>query len=205
MKGSRGRRALLRRLLRAPGAAPNPTAAAIPGSKARVPAVATLLVLAVLCCVSTARADDAPPPTPPASTTPDAPPPDPYSPPTSSTKPKQTRPTVAHSTPVYHAPVRSYTPPATPVGGQAVQSLPTSRPRPAKVVHKRKAVGRHVAPKPVKVRFTPFANVVAASNLPLATSDDRDRTRYLWLAGFAFAVLAAAGLSLHVLSVRMVT
>jgi len=57
----------------------------------------------------------------------------------------------------------------------------------------------------VKVTFTPFANFVAASNLSFVTPDDRDRTRYLWLAGSAFSVLAAAGLSLHVLSVRMVT
>jgi len=105
---------------------------------------------------------------------------------------------------VYHAPVQTYAPPATPVvGGQAVQPRPTSRPQPAKDVHKRKAVRRHVAPKPVKVTFAPFANFVAAPNLSLVTSDDRDRTRYLWLAGFAFAVLAAAGLSLHVMSVRL--
>lgn len=205
MKRSQGRRSLLRRLLRALGAAPILSAAAISGSKARAPAVTTLLVFAVLCCVSTARADDAPPATPPASTTPDAPPPDPYSPPTRSTKPKQIRPTVVHSAPVYHGPVQTYTPPAAPVGGQAVQPRPTSRPRPAKIVHKRKAVSRHVTPKPVKVTFTPFANVVASSDVSLATSGDGDRTRYLWLAGFAFAVLAAAGLSLHVLSVRMVT
>jgi hypothetical protein len=57
----------------------------------------------------------------------------------------------------------------------------------------------------VKVIFNPFANLVAASNVSFASpSSDNDRRLYLWLAGFAFALLSAAGLSLHVLSVRMV-
>ena len=76
-----------------------------------------------------------------------------------------------------------------------------------KVSHKRRArvVHRAPAPQPVKVTFNPFANFVAASNLSFAgTSSDNDRRRYLSLAGFAFALLAAAGLSLHLLSARVV-
>lgn len=68
----------------------------------------------------------------------------------------------------------------------------------------RRVAPRHVAPKPVKVNFNPFANFVASSAAFATAGAGSDRGRYLWLAGFAFAVLAAAGLSLHVLSVRMV-
>lgn len=238
MNGSRWRRSLLRRPQGALGAALTRNAApdrestrscashdatagfaraagghgeaAIPGSKARAPAVATFIVLAALCCASPTRADDAPPPvTTPTSTTPEAPPPDPYHPPAPQPKPKQTRPAVVHAAPVYRAPVRSYTPPAPVVHVRTVQPRQTVRRRPAKAVHKRKArvVHRHVAapkPKPVKVTFNPFANVVAASSV-LGTADGTsDRDRYLWLAGLAFAALALAGLSLQVLAVRTV-
>jgi hypothetical protein len=54
----------------------------------------------------------------------------------------------------------------------------------------------------VRVTFNPFAKLVAASNLLAVSEDTSDRSRYLGLAGFAFAVLAAAGLSLHTLAVR---
>jgi hypothetical protein len=186
--------------------------AAIPGLSARAPAVATFVVLAALCCVSAARADSGTPPpaTTPTSTTPDAPPPDPYKPPAKSAPaPKQTRPTVVHTAPVYRAPVRTYTPPAS-VAPAAHAATPqhTSRPRPTKTVHKRKArvVHRHVAPKPkpVKVTFNPFANFVATSSLLASAADTSDRSRYLWLAGFAFAALALAGLSLQMLAMRTV-
>jgi hypothetical protein len=183
--------------------------AAIPASKARAPAVAIVVVVSALCCSSLARADDAPPPaTSPTSTTPKAPPPDPYHPPASQPKPKQTRPAAVHAAPVYRAPVRTYTPPAPVVRVQTAQPQRTTRPRPAKAAHRRKArvAHRHVAPKPkpVKVTFNPFANFVAASSA-LATADDNSsRDRYLRLAGLAFALLAAAGLSLHFLSVRVI-
>ena len=72
-----------------------------------------------------------------------------------------------------------------------------SRPR-------RHVAPRHVAPKPVKVNFNPFATFVASSTALATAGAGSDRGRYLWLAGFAFAVLAVAGLSVHVLSVRMV-
>lgn len=239
MGSSRGKRSLLRRQLRALGAAltlntsgdreltresasQDATAgqardvrghgeAAIPRPSVRAPAVATLVVLAALCCVSHARADSGtPPPTTPTSTTPDAPPPDPYKPPAkvSTSKPKPTRPAVVHSAPVYHAPVRTYTPPAPTVRPSAVQPRHTARPRPARAVHKRKArvVHRHVAPKPkpVRVTFNPFANLVATSSMLKSTAEAGDRGRYLWLAGFAFAVLAISALSFQLLATRAV-
>jgi hypothetical protein len=181
--------------------------AAIPASIARAPAVAVLVAVAAVCFVSPARADSGPPPaTTPTSTTPDAPPPDPYTPP-AKTKPRQTSPTVVHAAPVYHAPVRTYTPPAPTVRAPVYQA--PHRSRPAKVVHhkrKRHVVHRHVAPKPkpVKVTFNPFANLVAASTILSSASDTSDRDRYLVFAGLAFAVLAVAGLSLHVFAVRVV-
>jgi hypothetical protein len=57
-------------------------------------------------------------------------------------------------------------------------------------------------PKPVKVTFNPFANLVAASAILATTDASGDRDRYLRFAGLAFAVLAGAGLCLHVLSIR---
>ncbi len=189
--------------------------AAIPAATARAPAVATVVVLAALCCVPAAWADSgAPPTTTPTSTTPDAPPPDPYTPPAPASKPKPVaRPTVVHSAPVYHAPVRTYTPTYTPapaptVRVRTVQPHHPSRTHRAKVAHRHKArvVHRHVPanPKPVKVTFNPFANLVAASSVLDAASGSSDRDRFLRLAGLAFAVLAAAGLSLHTLVVRTV-
>jgi hypothetical protein len=79
-----------------------------------------------------------------------------------------------------------------------------------KAVHRHRArvVHRHVAatpkPKPVKVAFNPFANLVAASTVLDAASGSGDRDRYLLLAGFAFAALALAGFSLQVLATRSV-
>jgi hypothetical protein len=67
------------------------------------------------------------------------------------------------------------------------------------VVHKR------AKPAPVKVTLAPLAHVLAAANTQLpvpTTSSEGGKDPYLWLAGLAFAVLAVAGLSLHLLSVR---
>jgi hypothetical protein len=56
---------------------------------------------------------------------------------------------------------------------------------------------------PVTVSLAPLKELLAATRvpLPLVRADD-GRDTYLWLAGFAFALLAAAGLSLHLVSVR---
>jgi hypothetical protein len=50
-----------------------------------------------------------------------------------------------------------------------------------------------------------MAHVLAAAKfpLPVASTSDGGRDPYLWLAGLAFALLAVAGLSLHLLSVRV--
>jgi len=189
--------------------------AALPASKARAPAVAIIVVAAALCCCSLARAADGPPAsTTPTSTTPDAPPPDPYKPPAPAAKPKSSAPRrstpVVHSAPVVQRP--TYSPPAAaPVAPvHRVQTRRALRAHPRKVVHKprphRHVTPHHVAPKPqpVKVTFNPFANLIASSTVLATAADNGDRGRYLWLAGLAFALLATAGLSLHVLSVRMV-
>jgi len=191
--------------------------AALPASKARAPAVAIIVVAAALCCCSLARAADGPPATTtpaPTSTTPDAPPPDPYHPPPKSSKPKAS--TASRPAPVHSAPVvarrPTYSPPAAaPVAPvHRVQTLraPRAHPKPHshKVVHRRRhhVAAKPVAPKPVKVTFNPFANLVASSTVLATAADNSDRGRYLWFAGLAFALLASAGLSLHVLSVRMV-
>jgi hypothetical protein len=194
--------------------------AAIPVSTVRAPAVAILIVVAALCCCSMARATDGPPAsTSPTPTTPDAPPPDPYKPPAPAAKPKSAPPPRASSPVVHSAPVvqsapvtrtPSYSPPAVvPVHHATThRARRVVRAHPRKVVHKsrprRHVAPRHVASKPVKVNFNPFANLVASSTALATAGADSERGRYLLLAGFAFAVLAAAGLSLHVLSVRMV-
>ncbi len=182
--------------------------AAIPSSKARAPAVAAVIAVAAVCCVPPAGADSGttPPLTPPTATTADAPPPDPYQPPAKASKPKQTRPAVVHVAPVYRAPVRTVTPPAPMVRVRTYRPQQKSRPRPAKPVHKPKAhvVRRHVAPKPkpVRVTFDPFANFVASSSVLSAADATSDRDRYLWLAGFAFALLAVSALSLQLIAAR---
>jgi hypothetical protein len=240
MQAPMGRRSLLRRLLRVPGAtliadvavvrpgcgSQDATAgharavegygeAAIPISKARAPAVATLVLVAALWVAAPARADEAPPPVT-TSTTPDAPPPDPYHAPPKQSKPKvaapkRSAPVVRATPPVRSAPTRSYTPPAV-IPSAPVRSLPArkaARPHVRKAAHKPK---RHVAhrtvapkPKPVKVTFNPFAGFVATANFVAVPGDSSGRDRYLWLAGLAFALLAVAGLSLHLLSVRSLT
>jgi hypothetical protein len=181
--------------------------AALPGSKARAPAVAIAVFVGVLCCAPVALADATPPP--PATTTPDAPPPDPYHPPAPSPKPKSSAP--KRSTPVVHsAPAvrtRSYSLPVTSVG--SVRSVPArgKQVRAKKAAHKprKHVVHRPVAPKPVKVTFAPFANLaVATADINLPTGDGGPRDRYLRFAGLAFALLAVAGLCLHMTALRSV-
>jgi hypothetical protein len=140
-----------------------------------------------------ALADTTPPPT---TTNPDAPPPDPYTPPVHSVKPKPAAPKRR-----YTPPARTYTPPATSAPRPAV---PTSRPqRQAKAVrHQRKQPVRHPAKAPpVSTWLAPLSRVVAATQIRLPAPPERDHP-YLWLAGIAFAVLAIAGLTLHLLSMR---
>lgn len=141
-----------------------------------------------------AVADDATPPA--ATTTTDAPPPDPYKPPVRSVKPKSAAPRRT-----YTPPTRTYTAPASIAPRAAVQtSLPQ---RQAKAVRRpRKQPVRHPAKAPpASTWLAPLPRVVAAAGIPLSAANERDDP-YLWLAGVAFAVLAVAGLSLQMLSMR---
>src|SRR6266576_1832847 len=164
--------------------------AAIPGSKARAPAVAIAVLAGFLCSAPVALADATPPP-PPATTTPDAPPPDPYHPPAASPKPKSSAPKrsapVVHSAPTVRTP--SYSPPVRSVG--PVRRVPArgKQVRVKKAAHKprRHVVHRPVAPKPVKVTFAPFANLAASADISLSAGDGGHRDRYLRFAGLAFA------------------
>ncbi len=141
-----------------------------------------------------ALADTTPPPT---TTTSEAPPPDPYAPQVRTVKPKPAAPRRT-----YTQPARTYTPPASVAPRPAVQS---SRPRrQAKTVrhHRKQHPVRHPAKAPpASTWLAPLPRVVAAAGVPLPAVNERNHP-YLWLAGIAFAVLAVAGLSLQMLSMR---
>jgi hypothetical protein len=142
-----------------------------------------------------ALADSTPPP---ATTTSDAPPPDPYTPPARAhiAKPKPVASVGAKS----FTPARTYTPPAS-IARPAVQtSTPHRQSKPVRR-HRKHAV-RHAAKQPAASTWlAPLSQVVAVAQSPLPAVTERGHP-YLWLAGLAFAVLAVAGLSLHVLTVR---
>jgi hypothetical protein len=209
------------------GVACAPAVASFP--RAAKALLACALVTAALWSVTAARADETPAPSPtPTTTTPDAPPPDPYkapakSPPQSS-KPKSTPQPPTRSAPA--APVRSYTPPVQSRPSTSTYNAPTytaptyraptyrapvTRAKTHRVAKKavprKRAVHRRAKPKPAPVTVTlaPMAHVLAAAEapLPVVSTSDGGRDPYLWLAGLAFALLAVAGLSLHLLSVRV--
>ena len=141
-----------------------------------------------------AIADDVTPPA--ATTTIDAPPPDPYTPPVRSVTPKRAAPRRTYTP----AP-RTYTPPTSVAPRAAVQTSPQQRQ--AKAVRRpRKRAVRHPAKAPpASTWLAPLPRVVAAAPIPLSAANEHDDP-YLWLAGVAFAVLAVAGLSLQMLSMR---
>jgi len=207
MRAPGGRRSLLRRLPGAQGAALTVDCGPDPTRLVLTAAVAIAVLAGLLWLAPGALADDTTPPpsTTPTGTTPDAPPPDPYHPPVTakpkSSAPKRSAPVVVHSSPT--VPTRSYSPPVT--AAAPVRSAPTHRVAKKRAVKKARThiVRRQVAPKPVKVTFAaPFANLAATADVLAPAADGDRRGGYLWAAGLAFAVLAVAGLSLHVLSVR---
>ena len=162
---------------------------------------ACVVVATALWSAAPAVADDVPP-VPGVTTTTDAPPPDPYSPPARTTRPKP----AAHSvTPaVRSAPTTHYVPPA------AIAPVHVAGAPPHKIKHQAKAVqtkrtraarNRSVSP-PFKVSLAPLQTVVAALERQVVPGSD-GRDRYLWLAGSSFAVLALAGLSLLMLTMRI--
>ena len=206
MRAPRGGRSLLRRLPGAQGAAltvrrgPDLT-------HTRAPAVAVVALAGLLWLAPPALADETtPPPTTPTGTTPDAPPPDPYRPPVTakpkSAVPKRSAPVVVHSAPA--ARTRSYSPPVT--AAAPVRRAPTHR------VAKEEGDGRQsrgacgsssrdaeAGEGDVRSLYQPRR----VGRHPCASGPTKSPRRYLWAAGLAFAVLAVAGLSLHVLSVRL--
>ena len=145
-----------------------------------------------------AAADDGAPPA--VTTTTDAPPPDPYTPPVRRKTPK---PAVTHRVAPRVTPRSSSAPVFTPsprlVGGA---TSPKAKPH-AKTVrrHPKRPLRPIVKAPPASAWLAPLAQVVRAGQAPLPSTDGR-HDRYLWLAGIALAALAAAALSLHVLSVR---
>src|SRR5207245_10492131 len=83
-------------------------------------------------------------------------------------------------------------------------AVPTWRPRQrAKAVrhHRPQPVRQPAKAPPVSSWLAPLRRVVAAAGLPVPAADNRDHP-YLWLGGIALAVLAVAGLSLHMLTMR---
>jgi hypothetical protein len=147
-----------------------------------------------------AVADDVAPP--PTTTTTDAPPPDPYTPPVRNAKPK-TSPSRAYTTPprTYTRPARIYTSPVSTATRPAVQTSRPQRRATAVQRHRKQPVRRPAKAPPASVWLTPLPRILTAARIPLSAADERDHP-YLWLAGVAFAVLALAALSLHLLSVR---
>ncbi len=68
--------------------------------------------------------------------------------------------------------------------------------------HRKQHPVRHPAKAPpASTWLAPLPRVVAAAGVPLPAVNERNHP-YLWLAGIAFAVLAVAGLSLQMLSMR---
>ena len=167
----------------------------------KVLAVCGLSAVVLWSGTGPAVADDVTPPA--ATTTVDAPPPDPYKPPVRSVKPKPAAPrrTYTPTARTYTPSTRTYTSPTSIAPRVAVQTSP--RQRQAKAVRRpRKQRVRHPAKAPpASTWLAPLPRVVAAAGIPLSAANERDDP-YLWLAGVAFAVLAVAGLSLHMLSMR---
>jgi ribosomal protein L36 len=183
-------RSLLRRLRTAPGAAALTTVALVGGA---------------LWLCGQAAADNTP--LPPSTTTVDAPPPDPYHPAPAATTTKKTTVTRESASGARSAPVRTYSrpysaPAAAPTVQRTVRASTPTRHRTAKVV--RKQHRRHVVtkkPKPVTITLASVPELVTAVEAPLPPPDERGHP-YLLGAGAAFALLALAGLSLHLLCVR---
>jgi hypothetical protein len=161
---------------------------------------ACVVAATALWSAAPAVADDVPP-VPGVTTTTDAPPPDPYSPPARTTKPKPAARSVTPA--VRSAPTTRYVPPA------AVAPVQVASPR-HRIKHQTKAVqkkrthaaGSRTVSPPFKVNLGPLQAIVAGAQRPLVpVSNGHDR--YLWLAGSSFAVLALAGLSLLMLTMRI--
>lgn len=162
---------------------------------------ACVVAATALWSAAPAVADDVPP-VPGVTTTTDAPPPDPYSPPAQTTKPKPVARSVTPA--VRSAPTTHYVPSAVVAPARvAAPPHPTKHQTKATQRKRKRAAGSRTVSPPFRVNLAPFEAIVAAAvQRPLvAVSNGRDR--YLWLAGSSFAVLALAGLSLLMLTMRI--
>jgi hypothetical protein len=170
---------------------------------------ASVVALRLAACVVVATAlwsaapavADGVPPVPGVTTTTDAPPPDPYSPPARTTKPKPAARSVTPA--VRSAPITHYVPPATGAPAQVAPPRHAAKHQTKAVQKKRThaAASRTVSP-PFTVNLAPLQAVVAAVERQVVPGSN-GRDRYLWLAGSSFAVLALAGLSLLMLTMRI--
>lgn len=161
---------------------------------------ACVVAATALWSAAPAVADDAPP-VPGVTTTTDAPPPDPYSPGARTAKPK---PAVRSVTPaVRSAPTAHYVPPAVVAPAQVAKPRKRTKHQTKAIPTKRaRATRSRVVPPPFRLNLGPLQAIVTAAERPLVAADN-GRDRYLWLAGSSFAVLALAGLSLLMLTMRM--
>ena len=160
---------------------------------------ACVVVATALWSAAPAVAGDAPP-VPGVTTTTDAPPPDPYSPPARTTKPKPVARSVAPA--VRSAPTTHYVPPAAVAPARvAAPPHPTKHQTKATQKKRTRAAGSRTVPPPFKLNLASLQAIAATAQRPLVTASD-ERDRYLWLAGSSFAVLALAGLSLLMLTMR---
>jgi hypothetical protein len=165
--------------------------------------VCGLVTSALAWCGTPALADATPAP-PPTTTTADAPPPDPYKPQVrASTKPKTVTPAARPAPVVHSAPttVQHYVPAVT-TTPRAAPATPVHHVR-TKARHKKSVPVRHHPKKraAVNLGLAPVAQLLAAAEAPVRSSKASDG-ELLRLAGVAFAVLAAASLSLVGLSRR---
>jgi len=164
---------------------------------------ACVVAATALWSAAPAVADDVPP-GPGVTTTTDAPPPDPYSPPARTTKPK---PAARSVTPAVRSaptsPTTHYVPPAAVAPARVAPPRHRTKHQTKAVQKKRtRAAGSRTVSPPFRVNLAPFQTIAAAVQRPLVhLSDGRDR--YLWFAGSSFAVLALAGLSLLMLTMRI--
>jgi len=161
---------------------------------------ACVVVATALWSAAPAVADNAPP-VPGATTTTEAPPPDPYTPPARTTKPKPAARSVTPA--VRSVPTTHYVQPAT-VAPAQVAAPPHRTKHKTKVAqtNRKRAARRQTVSRPFKVNLAPLQAIVTGAQRPLvAVSNGHDR--YLWLAGSSFAVLALAGLSLLMLTMRI--
>jgi hypothetical protein len=161
---------------------------------------ACVVVATALWSAAPAVADDVPP-VPGVTTTTDAPPPDPYSPPARTTKPKPAARSVTPA--VRSAPTTHYVPPVRVVPARFAPPRHRTKHQTKTVPTKRTRAARSPSVSPsFKVNLAPLQAIVAAVERPLVPGSN-GRDRYLWLAGSSFAVLALAGLSLLMLTMRI--